>query len=188
MQNIHWYCKTPRIRQASSALHDGAVIAYPTEGVWGLGCDPYNAEAVFHLLRLKDRPVEKGLILIADSLNTARSCIPDVPDLPKLRQPTTWLIEHQGRVPYWVSGDSNKVALRIIHHPLVAALCKTFKGPIVSTSANPAGAAPARSARQVSRYFGDALDVILPGSLGNAAGPSQIIDWASGEIVRAKKV
>ena len=140
---------TWRVQQAARAIRAGAVIAYPTEAVWGLGCDPWNEEAVYRLLALKERPMHKGLILVADDIGQFDFLLDDLPEIWQERLagswpgPNTWLVPHQGRLPAWITGRHASVALRVSDHPLVRALC-ALTGPLVSTSANPAGRPAAR--------------------------------------------
>ena len=70
-----------RVQQAAQAIRAGAVIAYPTEAVWGLGCDPWDEEAVERLLLLKGRSVDKGLILVADNIRQFDFLFEDFPEL-----------------------------------------------------------------------------------------------------------
>ncbi len=176
---------------AVAALAKGAVIACPTEAVWGLSCDPWDRPAVTRLLTLKQRPVEKGLILIAADEAQLEFLLQSL--APEQRStlraswpgPNTWLVPHRGAVPGWVSGAHDTVAVRVTAHAGMAQLCRAFGGPLVSTSANPGGAEPATEAAQVLSYFGTELDGWLPGSLGDAARPSTIRDLASGEVIRA---
>ena len=180
----------PRIQWLARQMRLGGVIAYPTEAVWGLGCDPFNSEAVERLLQLKDRPVAKGVILIAADLAQIEPFISHLDDLQRQRLkntwpgPVTWLVPNNGLAPEWITGDSPAVALRVTNHPVAAGLCRAFGGPIVSTSCNPAGLPPARSIHQVRRYFGQQLDGISNGLTGKRAQPSEIRDLISGEIVR----
>lgn len=178
------------LQAAVRALRGGGVIACPTEAVWGLSCDPGNAEAVAGLLALKGRPVAKGLILVAASEQQLDFLLHDLN--AQQRQaltetwpgPATWLLPHHNRVPAWICGKHATVAVRVSAHPALAALCDAWGGPLVSTSANPAGALPARESFQVQRYFGSALDFVLPGRIGQSGRPTSIRDLASGEIVR----
>lgn len=178
------------LKAAVSALRRGGVIGCPTEAVWGLSCDPNNEGAVAHLLALKGRPVDKGLILVAGTLGHIDFLLSDL--TAQQRQtlaadwpgPFTWLLPHGGRVPSWICGKHATVAVRVSAHPAVSALCMAWGGPLVSTSANVAGARPARAAFQVRRFFGAGLDYLLPGSLGTAARPTTIRDLRSGQIVR----
>jgi L-threonylcarbamoyladenylate synthase len=187
---IDW-SRTPRVQQTAAALRFGGVIAYPTEAVWGLGCDPHNPEAVDYLLSLKQQPVAKGLILVAADMAQVQDYLQDLTPAQcatvsaSWPGPNTWLIpDPQGRVPAWVRGRFDSVAIRVSAHPMVAALCRAFGGPLISTSANPQGKTPARQGWQVKRYFGDQLDAIAPGQIGAAARPSQIRDLLTGAVVR----
>jgi len=179
-----------RLRRAARLLQQGGVLAYPTEAVWGLGCDPANRQAVERLLAMKQRAVLQGLILIASSMAQLEPLLRDLPQSQRDELeaswpgPVTWLIPHHGRVPRWISGRHATVAVRLTAHPVAAELCRTFGGMLVSTSANPHRRPPARDRLQLLRYFGTELDEILPGALGGAARPSQIRDLASGRRIR----
>jgi len=179
-----------QLRAAVGALRQGGVIACPTEAVWGLSCDPYNESAVEDLLGLKRRPVSKGLILVAAKQEHVEFLLASLSEQQRQTVsaswpgPATWLLPHRDLVPEWICGDHSTVAVRVSAHPAVSALCAAWGGPLVSTSANPAGARPAREAFQVRRYFGDALDYVLPGRIGEAARPTTIRDACSGQIIR----
>jgi len=178
-----------RVRQAARTVAAGGVIAYPTEAVWGLGCDPWDAAAVQRLLALKARPVDKGLILVAADMAQFDFLLADLPAAwrAQLAQswpgPNTWLVPHQGRLPAWITGRHPSVALRVSDHPLVRALC-ALTGPLVSTSANPAGRPAARSRLRVEQYFGGCLDGVLGGALGGRRNPSLIRDLRTGQVIR----
>lgn len=178
------------LHRALGALHDGGVIACPTEAVWGLSCDPFDERAVAHLLKLKRRPVDKGLILIAAHMEQVDFLFAGLTNSHRQQLeaswpgPATWLVPHQGLVPTWITGKHDKVAVRVSAHPVVAKLCEQWRGPLVSTSANRAGARPALHAFQVERYFGAQLDYILPGRLGSSKQPSSITDLLNGEQIR----
>ncbi len=179
------------VQRAATSMHGGGVIAYPTESVWGLGADPENAEAVRRLLALKHRAPDKGLILIASDLAQVEPWLANLTDAQRdtLRAswpgPNTWLVPNGGLASPWVTGKHSSVALRVTAHPVAAALCRAFGGPIISTSANPQGRPSAKDAVQVRRYFGRQLDAIAPGRTGGRRQPSQIRDLASGKTLRA---
>lgn len=181
---------SPRLHVAVKALLNSGVVACPTEAVWGLSCDPSNERAVNRLLALKNRPVTKGLILVAASQRQLDFLLSDVsPQQGEMLAacwpgPVTWLLPHHGRVPQWVSGEHDTVAVRVSDHPVVSALCVAWGGPLVSSSANPTGARPAREAFQVRRYFGERVDCLLPGRVGKSPRPTIIRDLTSGEIIR----
>lgn len=178
-----------QIQQAALVVRNGGVIAYPTEAVWGLGCDPWHAEAVERLLALKDRPMHKGLILVAGDIEQFDFLLEDLPEIWLARLagswpgPNTWLVPHQNRLPEWISGQHNSVALRVSDHPQVSALCR-LTGPLVSTSANPAGRPSARSRLRVEQYFPGQLDAVLGGALGGRKNPSLIRDLITGDVIR----
>lgn len=173
-------------------MFKGEVIAYPTEAVWGLGCNPFDAEAVYKVLSLKQRSVDKGLILIAADIHQFNFILKDCSAVQRNQLekswpgPVTWLVPNNGTIPYWISGNHSSVALRVSDHPVVKALCKAYRGPIVSTSANPQGKPSAKTAWQVSRYFrrSKELSYITKGSVGKRKKPSDIFDLNSGSTIR----
>lgn len=179
------------LREAVRALRHGGIIAYPTEAVYGLGCDPLDAAAVLRLLALKRRPVEKGLILVAADFSQLQPYL--LPLAAPLAQqvaadwpgPVTWLLPARPGVPRWLRGAHDTLAVRVSAHPEVAALCRAFGGPIVSTSANPATLPPARNAFTVQRMFDGGVDLILHAPLGGLERPTRIRDGRSGRIIRA---
>lgn len=179
------------LRRCVQALEAGGIVAYPTEGVWGLGCDPADPAAVEALLALKSRPVTKGLILVAADVAQIEPLL--APLAPAQREkaldhwpgPVTCLLpDPERRVPEWLRGSHPSIAVRVSAHAGVRALCRAFGGPLVSTSCNPAGRPAARSLLQVRRYFRDRLDAILPGELGGAGKPSRIIDLENDRVLR----
>ena len=167
------------------------MIAYPTEAVYGLGCDPHDEHAVRNILGLKSRPAEAGLILIADDFGRFERFVDEVTDEQRERAlatwpgPVTWLFPRAADVPDWLSGSHSTIALRVTRHPVCRALCEGFGAAIVSTSANPRSAEPARSAARVTEYFGGALCGVVEGDLGSDPRPSEIRDLASGRVIRA---
>lgn len=177
-----------QLRRAAHYCNSGGVIAYPTESVFGLGCDPLDELAVSKILQLKQRPVTKGLILIADSLEHLQPFLSREQNLDKILRPqatpTSWLVKPSGLTPNWITGDHAKLAVRITQHPTAQALCNRIGYPLVSTSANPASLPPARNHVKLHQYFDDQLDYCVGGCVGQAGKPSQIIDLASGKIVR----
>jgi len=179
-----------RVQQMAQVVRRGGVIAYPTEAVWGLGCDPWDSTAVFRLLALKQRPMSKGLILVADNIRQFDFLLADLPQVwqDQLAStwpgPTTWLVPHQNRLPEWITGGHPGVAIRVSDHPLVRDLC-ALTGPLVSTSANPSGRPPALNRLRIEQYFAGQLDGVLDGRLGGRKNPSQIRDLLSGAQVRS---
>jgi L-threonylcarbamoyladenylate synthase len=146
---------------------------------------------VQRLLALKQRPVGKGLILIAADFAQLAAYVSPLPE-PRMGEilagwpgPATWLLPAAPETPYWLTGAHETLAVRVTAHPLARELCRAWGGPLVSTSANPAGAPPARSPLHVRRYFGDRLDLVLTGALGASRRPTSIRDGRSGRLLRA---
>ncbi|HWM27099.1 MAG TPA: Sua5/YciO/YrdC/YwlC family protein [Woeseiaceae bacterium] len=176
------------VLKAARILKRGGVVAYPTEGVFGLGCLAGAEDAAKRILAIKKRDPSMGLILIAaDPLQ-----LEPYAALPKgaarLRSsadhPVTWVLPARSSTPAWIRGKHAGVAVRLTTHPVAAALCDAAGSALVSTSANIAGQAPARNAFILRRTFGPLVDYIVPGELGPARGPSEIRDFASGKILR----
>ncbi|MBF0219476.1 MAG: Sua5/YciO/YrdC/YwlC family protein [Gammaproteobacteria bacterium] len=172
------------------ALRRGGVVAYPTEAVYGLGCDPQNLDALQRLLDLKQRPWQKGLILIASDYQqllpyvTPLNAALMAPVFASWPGPHTWLLPAAANLPRELCGDHSMLAVRVTAHPLAAALCDHFGGAITSTSANRSGLPPCRHPRCVRGQFTNALGAILHGSLGASSRPSTIRDARSGAFLR----
>lgn len=180
-----------RLRLAARALRAGGIVAYPTEAVFGLGCDPQNGAAVERLLALKGRAASKGLILIAAHLDQLEPFIPPLAGpwreaiLASWPGPATWVLPARPGTPAWLGGGRPTLAVRVSAHPLAAALCQTWGSALVSTSANLSGRPPARTALQVRRRLGRAVDLILAGACGPARRPTPIRDGRTGALLRA---
>ncbi len=175
------------LQQAAKCFTQGGILAYPTEAVYGLGCDPLNLTAVMQLLQLKNRPMNKGLILLSDNINTLLPFIKvSHQQAQQISQSiaTTWLVNASHLTPAWVKGQHPKVAVRVSHHLGVKKLCKQFNTPIISTSANPANRPAAKTMLQLQKYFHQQIDFIVPGNLGSQKRPSRIIDIDSQQVLR----
>lgn len=179
--------------KACHALNDGGVIAYATEAVFGLGCDPDNEQAVHKLLEIKQRPLEKGLILIAAHWEQLEPYL-DVTSLSaqQLKHafdswpgPFTWVIPAKHSTPKWLTGQFSTIAVRVSAHPQVKALCEAFGKPLVSTSANLTTYPPCRTDAEVNNQLGTLVDYVLPGQIGDQQNPSEIRDIVSNQIIRA---
>jgi L-threonylcarbamoyladenylate synthase len=175
-------------RYASEVLLGGGVVAYPTEGVFGLGCLPDDIDAVERILRIKQRSPRKGLILIAARTGQLDAWIDPavsgaLPE-PDPQQPVTWIVRPAARVPSIVTGDNPGLAVRITTSPIAAAICNAVDMPIVSTSANIAGRPVARNSFVLRRNFRRLVDFVVPGKCGPASGPSEIRELETGQVLR----
>ncbi len=178
------------LRQAARYFWLGGLIAYPTEAVYGLGCNPLDGDAVQHLLKLKQRPIEKGLILIASDFNQLRPFVIEpaaeimLPVLASWPGPATWLLPAAPELPRWLTGRHNSIAVRVTAHPLAAKLCHACKSPLISTSANLSGQQPVRNTLALHNQLNGQVDFILNGKVGRLKQPTPIRDAMSGAFIR----
>ncbi len=173
----------------ASKIAAGEVVACPAEGVWGLSCNPFSEQAVHELLAMKQRSVDKGLILVAANAAAFSEVLSPLSERVQKTislswpGPNTWLVPHRGAFPEWITGDSEEVAIRMTSAPALAALCRAFGGAVVSTSANPAGLPPPHRLWEVRRYFGPTLPA-LPGAIDPEGKPSTIHRASDGAVIR----
>lgn len=177
------------IRKAARCLEEGGVIAYPTEGIYGIGCLPQFVDAVERVIAIKGRSAAAGLILIAADVELLTGWIaPDAAELENLLRPveypTTWIVTAREGLDPLLTGGRPTLAVRITDHPIATALSKAVGGPLVSTSANRAGKAPAMTGHEARHKLGYLLDYVISGPLGNAAGPSEIRVAATDQVLR----
>jgi L-threonylcarbamoyladenylate synthase len=189
------------IASAVSALQQGQVIAYPTEAVFGVGCDPDNIQAIETLLQIKQRAKSKGLILIAADF---AQLIPYIAVEQLTASQTermldswqqsagkkdiaavTWVVPSSTRCSDWLTGQFETIAIRVCDHPTVQQLCQAFGKPITSTSANLSGLAPCRVASEVQQQLAEQVAVILHAPTGGRTLPSEIRDINTCHIYRA---
>jgi L-threonylcarbamoyladenylate synthase len=179
------------LKRAVETVRGGGVIAYPTEAVYGLGCDPLEETAVARVLEIKQRDAAKGLILIAARIEQL------LPFMAKLSAdithtleaswpgPVTWVVPAASHVPAWLTGGRSTLAVRVTAHPMASALCEACDMALVSTSANRSGQPPARTGLMVRTLLGDAVDCIVAGEVGGLDKPTEIREALSGKVLRA---
>ena len=180
---------SPLLRRAGRLIRQGGVVAYPTEAVYGLGCDPGNEDALQRILAIKGRPVRAGFILIAATLDQLDGWIaPTAAERSRLlsgtRQPVTWVVRAGPRAGRILTGGRATLAVRVTGHPVAAALCLAAKVPLVSTSANRHGRPSAHSALEVRRWLGARLDLVVPGPTGGHPRPTEIRLASTGTVLR----
>jgi L-threonylcarbamoyladenylate synthase len=176
-------------RRIAAHIRRGGLIAYPTESCYGLGCHPDNRAAVQRLLKLKQRPQHKGLILIAASCRQVAHYLQPLTHTQQRQlheagaQAITYLMPTRHSAPRWLRGAHDTLAVRITAHPFAMQLCRSVGSALVSTSANRSGQRPAKTYAQCQRLFGRKVWV-LPGRVGKRKKPSTIRAWAGGKIIR----
>ncbi|MCG8669891.1 MAG: Sua5/YciO/YrdC/YwlC family protein [Pseudomonadales bacterium] len=178
-------------------MSTGGVIAYPTEAVYGYGCDPFDQQAVLRLLSIKKRPWQKGLILLAANVTQIEPLLSPLTDSQRKQVlsawpgPVTWLLPDPHHwVPNWIKGQFSSVAVRVTDHPIAKQLCEDWGGPIVSTSANRSGEPPCYQElplrlRLQKTPVVQRPDFIVGGPTSGLSKPSEIRDLKTGNIVRA---
>jgi L-threonylcarbamoyladenylate synthase len=185
------YSALSNIEQAVASLRDGGIIAYPTESVFGLGCDPTNLQAVQNLLDVKSRPATKGLIFIASDIEQLNPWV-DFSQIPNLQDiksswpgPETWLIPCSNDISALLRGNHTTLAVRVSAHPVVQKLCKQFGGAIISTSANKNGETAEDDLLSLKQLFSEQIDCYVRGDVLGNSRPSRIRDGLSGKLIRA---
>ncbi|PHR80328.1 MAG: threonylcarbamoyl-AMP synthase [Colwellia sp.] len=183
---------TSTIKHAAEVFAQGGIIAYPTEAVFGLGCDPDNDDAVKKILLLKQRSVDKGLILLAANYSQLLPYLND----SEISQDTrfsilsrwpgaiTQVLPAKSNISPLLCGAFNSIAVRITNHPDVVALCKQTNKAIVSTSANLTGQPPATTWQQVEQQLGDKIDCIIKTDTLGFLKPTSIINGLTGDVIR----
>lgn len=173
---------------AARLVRYGGVIAYPTEAVYGLGCDPANTPAVERILAAKSRPEEKGLILAAGSIDQLLHWMAPLPkrDLRTLEASwpghTTWVVPAREDCPAVLTGGRDTLAVRVSAHPVVRALCEALDHALVSTSANRSGEPAIVDQAALDSLTG--IDAVVLGAIGGAERPSQIFRLRDGARLR----
>jgi len=182
------------ILDAIKAMQQGLLIAYPTESVYGLGCDPKQPAALEKLIQLKQRNPGKGLILIASRFEQLIPYLAEIDDRSAARAKNTWPgavtwvwpVNKESFISPLLTGKHQSIAVRVTNHPIAAALCEAFQGAIVSTSANLEGKVPAKNAQQVKDYFPEPEQIakIIDGELGELFQPTPIYDVITESEIR----
>ncbi len=175
-------------QEVGQFLAAGKILLYPTEGVWGLGCDPFNLEAVKRLCQIKHRPLNKGLILIVANWQIAQNLVnlslkeifPSLTVYPT----TTWLLPATAKVPVWIKGEHDQVAIRWCQHPFMQLIQPYWDQALVSTSANLAGGEPVTEFQRLDRQLLAQIDGCWLGKTGGIGKPSVIRDFLTKEVVR----
>jgi len=173
------------IAEAVGVLGRGGIVVYPTETVYGIGCDPLDIHACERIRRLKKREAVKPFILIADSIETVERCAGRLDTRARTLAerfwpgPLTLVMPTEKELPDHLKGPSGGVAFRVSPHPTAAALSREFAYPVVSTSANTSGGNPVTSYEDALRLFGDRVDMVIGGVETPGNEPSTILDLTS---------
>tara|TARA_R110002110_G_scaffold65206_5_gene180088 strand:+ start:33441 stop:34064 length:624 start_codon:yes stop_codon:yes gene_type:complete len=174
------------------AIRHGRVIVYPTESVYGFGCDPLQPEAIQKIVTLKQREPRKGFILIVSNFSQLEPYI-DWEKVPREKWqtveaswpgPVTWVLPAQSHINRLLLGPERTIAIRMSAHPVAQSLCEHMKGAIVSTSANFSAQAPLMQSIDILTHFSSDIAGVVAGDLGGDDKPSWVIDFASYKVLR----
>ncbi|GAB4391996.1 MAG: L-threonylcarbamoyladenylate synthase [Gammaproteobacteria bacterium] len=182
------------LEPAVAAVKTGGIIAYPTEAVYGLGCDPFNENAVNQLKQLKGRPAQKGFLLIASDWAQVADLVAPLTaeQVAKVQAtwpgPITWVFPASQQAPAWIceynADNQASIALRITAHPIANQLCQQLQQPIVSTSANLSSEPALKTGNAVMQSFRDKINYVIMGAVGELTKPTVIYDVLTDKILR----
>lgn len=181
---------SPSLADAAAVLRSGGVLLHATEAVWGLACAAADRDAVARLYALKDRPSDKGLILVADTYDRVAPWLAPVghEDLERAMAswpgPHTWVFPAAVACPDWLAGERGSIAVRVSGHPQVRALIQAFDGVLASTSANRSGHPPVTRLDAVDPLVRAGVDRILAGETGGLGRPTPVRDVRNGQWLR----
>ncbi|RKZ60896.1 MAG: tRNA threonylcarbamoyladenosine biosynthesis protein RimN, partial [Gammaproteobacteria bacterium] len=161
---------------------------YPTDTVYGLGCNPYNQQAVELINTIKQRPLNKQFILLASDIDQVRPLLQlddgQEKTITQRTEPTSWIVNANQKAPAWLVDENNTITTRISKHANIERLCSILGHAIISTSANISGKRPARNTLDLHKYFHDCVDKIITSDQNQMVRPSKIIRLCDNEIIR----
>ena len=176
------------IRHAAHVIRHGGIIAYPTDTIYGLGCNPFDTEAVERINTIKQRPANKQFILLAAHIDQVRSLIvlDSVQEslISLSTKPTSWIAKASQHAPCWLTDKDNSLTFRISKNETVEKLCNALGHAVISTSANISGKKPAKNSLEIHRYFHTTVDKILASNKKLTGSPSKIIRLCDNHIIR----
>ena len=153
------------IKKAVEVMAKGGVILYPTDTVWGIGCDATNAEAVAKVYQINHRDDSKAMICLVDSEARLQRYVRNVPEvgwqiMELATKPTTVILDNATGLAHNLIAEDGSIAMRITREPFSKELCYRYQKPIVSTSANISGMSPASNYKDIAQELLDAVDYV----------------------------
>lgn len=182
------------IKKACEALKNGGIILYPTDTIWGIGCDATNAEAVKRVYEIKQRSDSKSMLVLMDNPTKLQQYINDVPDIAwdlieLTDKPLTIIYNGAKNLAQNLIAEDGSIGIRITDELFSRELCKQFRKPIVSTSANISGEPSPAVFKEISNEIKNSVDYIVSfrQSDNKKVAPSSIIKLGKNgsiEIIR----
>ncbi len=171
-------------------IKSGKILIHPTEGIWGLGCDAFNEDAVNKIFKIKRRSKNKSFILLSESLDFIKKYIQDLnkEDEKFLENywpgPVTFLLKYNQNLPVHLHTENGKIAVRVSNHLPVKRLLNKFSGLMVSTSSNISGDGIIQDPIKILEFFESNDLAYYDEQLGQTKKPSKIIDLESKSVIR----
>lgn len=176
------------IRHAAHVIRSGGIIAYPTDTIYGLGCDPFNATSVARLNIIKQRALGKQFILLCGDIDQIRPLVflnkAQENTITRNNEPISWVVDAKPSAPSWLCSDDHTLTIRISRQSDVQRLCQALGHAIISTSANLSTKKPAQNALQLHKYFHFSVDKILTSNKNLNTKPSKIIRLCDNHVIR----
>ncbi len=179
------------LKEAVRVLKEGGIILYPTDTVWGIGCDARCTEAVEKIFRLKERADSKSMLVLVGSEGMLQRSVKHVPDIAwqlidVAVNPMTIIYDHPVGVADNLKADDGSLGIRITSEKFSRALCERLKGPIVSTSANKSGKPTPLTFAEISSEIKNGVDYVCKFRQKEKASsrPSNIIKITKENIVK----
>lgn len=174
------------IRRAAVIIRLGGVVIYPTDTVYGLGCDPANVDATRRICEIKGR-ADKPLPLACSDVEAAKRIVKFNPIAEKLAErfwpgPLTMVLPAKVDYPIWVTHGARTLGVRVPGHPVARRLAKLSGGVIVTTSANKSGEPPPKTALEAAEQIGEEVDLILDAGPAPLKQPSTVLDLSGDEL------
>lgn len=179
------------IRNCVETMRKGGVILYPTDTIWGLGCDARNAEAVKRIFNIKKRMSDKSMLLLVDSISSLERIVTDIPEAAEQLidvavNPLTIIYDHAIPFPEGVTAADGSVGVRITKEKFSNSLCKALRSPLISTSANVSGQKTPRCFSEITQDIIDQVDYVVKYRQDDSdkPSPSNIIKVTSSNVIK----
>jgi L-threonylcarbamoyladenylate synthase len=154
------------IHKAFEIIQNGGIILYPTDTIWGIGCDATNADAVKKIYSLKQREESKSMIVLMNGEKMMYTVFKDIPEvawqiLDFSEKPTTLILDNPRNIAQNIVGDDNTLGIRMVKEPFCYKLMERMKKPLVSTSANISGQYAPKSFKEISPEIINGVDYVV---------------------------
>lgn len=169
------------LKKSLDTLRSGGLLLYPTDTIWGIGCDPLNVEAIQQIYALKGRDQAKSMILLLENENMLSSYVEEVPDvayqlIEYSERPLTIVYSKAKNLPPELVNSDGSIGIRIVKHPYCEELIRRFRRPIVSTSANLSGEPSPKGFEDIAENIRDGVDYIAEyGRMESGSGQPSVV-------------